>query len=283
MLYYSFCGSNASCTSDSNAISSVPPTGSSPFGSAVVPPDGGSGSLDPLHALAVSASTRTNATSHRGLLCVPSSFGPRTSSRRAPRPLSEVPTAGLFHQRFRLLPEPSGILLPVHQAPVLRRTHAGVESERGDEMRQRVEAGPVTDLRHGQGRVAEQFARVVDPESDQVPVRRHAEPLLEDPREVEGGERGRACDGVHVQVLSEVLLEIGAHLLGALPHVPALPVLVSEDPEQGEPPSRRYLRTRRRCASFGFLPFRKSSHGPVPGRMPSGVPERPIDLVGAAP
>ena len=106
--------------------------------------------------------------------------------RRAPRPLSEVHTAGPFDQRFGLLPEPSRILLPVHHASELRWTHASVTPEGRDEVRQRVEPGSMADLRHAERGLAEQIRRVVDPEPDQVAVGRDAITLLEDAREVEG-------------------------------------------------------------------------------------------------
>ena len=164
---------------------------------------------------------------------MPSPFGPRTCGRgRAPRPLSEVHTAGAFDQRFGLLPEPSRILLPVHHAPELRWAHAGVTPEGRDEVRQRVEPGPMADLRHAEGRLAQQVRRVVDPEPDQVPVRGNAVALLEDACEVEGGQGRGASDSVHVEVLRQVGFEVGADLVGMLTNEPTLVVAVAEDPEQ---------------------------------------------------
>ena len=85
-------------------------------------------------------------------------------------------------------------------------------------------------------RLAEQVRRVVDPEPDQVAVGRDAVALLEDAREVEGGQGRGASDGVHVEVLRQVGFEVGADLLGMLTNVPALVVAVAEDPEQALTP-----------------------------------------------
>ncbi len=128
-----------------------------------------------------------------------------------------------------------------------------------DEVRQRVEPGSMADLRDAERGLAEQVRRVVDPEPDQVAVGRDAVALLEDAREVEGGQGRRASDGVHVEVLRQVGFEVGADLLGMLTNVPALVVAVAEDPEQAlTPPLAQSLRWGGFAGSCGFLPHRGS-------------------------
>src|SRR5262245_61860594 len=126
----------------------------------------------------------------------------------------------------------------------------------------------MTDLRHTQGRVAQQIGRVPDPKADQITIGGHAVALLEDAGEIEGGQRGGTGDRVHIQILCEVGLEIGADLFGVFADVPTLVASVAEESEQGRPPlSCNSVRTGWLRRSCGFLPTPGPSLGSEPRRL----------------
>ena len=66
---------------------------------------------------------------------------------RAPAGSGVAASPRLLEDRFGLATEPAGVALPVDHAPVSRGAHAGVPAEGRDEVGERVEAGPVADLR----------------------------------------------------------------------------------------------------------------------------------------
>ena len=145
----------------------------------------------------------------------PLSAGSRAFRPVPRRALEAHPLVRLVDQGVRDRAEPERLLLPVLAAPVGGRTEAGVLPERRREVAERVEPHAMADLRDGQLGLAQQVLRAIDPQTDQVAVRRHADVRGELPGEVVGAERGLAGDRPQVHVTIQVLFEEDLHLADA--------------------------------------------------------------------